>query len=273
MFSTQSTSVMSIGAITSPCSAKTEYHLPSLCEMADTAAVESSQEQHQKYLGHWIHNSSTHAPSEPYPTHPMMRNPSSSSLSNRSRFPSLSMSSPSFSSSSSNASDHEEEDELHHHHHYHHRHLSQQHHPYQHSRQNSLFSNFESTFTTSSNSNNAVGRSRSFSNKSDALATRRARNKLASAKYRAKKQALTHAMQDRIMQLATQVMNLREELKITKTSELEIKARYERLMQYHNTFSSSTSPATSIAAATTATTATATATAITATTATTTHLY
>lgn len=78
-------------------------------------------------------------------------------------------------------------------------------------------------------------------------------------------------MQDRIMQLATQVMNLREELKITKTSELEIKARYERLMQYHNTFSSSTSPATSIAAATTATTATATAT--TATTATTTHLY
>ncbi|EPB83532.1 hypothetical protein HMPREF1544_09693 [Mucor circinelloides 1006PhL] len=268
MFSTQSTSVMSIGAITSPCSAKTEYHLPSLCEMADTAAVESSQEQHQKYLGHWIHNNGTNAPPEPYPTHPMMRNPSSSSLSNRSRFPSLSMSSPSFSSSSSNASDHEEEEELHH---YHHRHLSQQHHPYQHSRQNSLFSNFESTFSTSSNSNNAVGRSRSFSNKSDALATRRARNKLASAKYRAKKQALTHAMQDRIMQLATQVMNLREELKITKTSELEIKARYERLMQYHNTFSSSTSPATSMAAATaTATTTPATATT---TTTTTTRLY
>ncbi|KAF1797025.1 hypothetical protein FB192DRAFT_1254095, partial [Mucor lusitanicus] len=64
---------------------------------------------------------------------------------------------------------------------------------------------------------------------------RRARNKLASAKYRAKKQALTHAMQDRIMQLATQVMNLREELTITKKSEIDIKTRYERLMQYHNT--------------------------------------
>ncbi|KAI8646691.1 hypothetical protein BD408DRAFT_320567, partial [Parasitella parasitica] len=59
---------------------------------------------------------------------------------------------------------------------------------------------------------------------------RRARNKLASAKYRAKKQALTHAMQDRIMQLATQVMNLRDELAIAKKNEHEIKTRYERLM-------------------------------------------
>ncbi|CAO3652362.1 unnamed protein product [Mucor fragilis] len=250
MFSTQSTSVMSIGAITSPDSAKTEYHLPSLCEMTGNAAtaaasaVDSSREK-QTYVGHWVHSNSTDAPSDRYSTYPMMRTPSSSSLSNRSRFPSISMPSPSFSSSSSNISDHDDEDEAHHHH----RRLSHQHHSYQHNRQNSLFSNFESTFG-SSNSSMGVGRSRSFGNKSDALATRRARNKLASAKYRAKKQALTHAMQDRIMQLATQVMNLREELTITKKSEIEAKTRYERLMQYHNTINTpSTAP---MATATTA---------------------
>lgn len=74
---------------------------------------------------------------------------------------------------------------------------------------------------------------RSQSKKGDALATRRARNKLASAKYRAKKQALTHAMQDRIMQLATQVMTLRDELSQTRKNEMEIKIKYERLLQYH----------------------------------------
>ncbi|KAI9365086.1 hypothetical protein BD770DRAFT_313300 [Pilaira anomala] len=68
--------------------------------------------------------------------------------------------------------------------------------------------------------------------KGDALATRRARNKLASAKYRAKKQALTHAMQERIMQLATQVMSLRDELNQSKKNETEIMARYERLATY-----------------------------------------
>lgn len=65
--------------------------------------------------------------------------------------------------------------------------------------------------------------------KGDALATRRARNKLASAKYRAKKQALTHAMQERIMQLATQVMALRDELNQTRNNEAEALAKYERL--------------------------------------------
>ncbi|GAN09470.1 hypothetical protein MAM1_0269c08999 [Mucor ambiguus] len=259
MFSTQSTSVMSIGAITSSDSAKTGCQLPSLCEMTDkvatdAAAVDSSREK-QAYVGHWIYNNSTNAPSDRYPTYPMMRTPSSSSLSNRSRFASISMPSPSFSSSSSNASEHDEQDELHHH-----RLLSHQNHSYQHSRQNSLFSNFESTFgisssSGSSNSNGGIGRSRSFGSKSDALATRRARNKLASAKYRAKKQALTHAMQDRIMQLATQVMNLREELTITKKSEIEIKARYERLMRYHSTVHTSPtdSAATTTATATTTT--------------------
>ncbi|KAI8075721.1 hypothetical protein BDF21DRAFT_317487, partial [Thamnidium elegans] len=59
---------------------------------------------------------------------------------------------------------------------------------------------------------------------------RRARNKLASAKYRAKKQALTHAMQERIMQLATQVMSLRDELNQTRNNEAEVLARYERLV-------------------------------------------
>jgi hypothetical protein len=71
--------------------------------------------------------------------------------------------------------------------------------------------------------------------KKEALQTRRARNKLASAKYRAKKQALTHAMQDRIMQLATQVKNLRSELCTTKKSEAEIVGRYNHLLSlYHN---------------------------------------
>ncbi|KAK4514342.1 uncharacterized protein ATC70_001935 [Mucor velutinosus] len=242
MISTQSTSVMSIGAITSPDSAHTEYHLPSLCEMTDNAAtaaaaVDSSRER-QTYVGHWIHNTSANAPSDRYATYPMMRTPSSFSLSNRSRFPSISLPSPSFSSSSSHTSDHDDEDEVHHHLH-------------QHSRQNSLFSNFESTFG-SSTSNVGVGRSKSLGSKSDALATRRARNKLASAKYRAKKQALTHAMQNRIMQLATQVMNLREELAITKKSEIEIKAKYERLMQYQNSIHSP--PTASMAASTMATT-------------------
>ncbi|KAI8884291.1 hypothetical protein K501DRAFT_161033, partial [Backusella circina FSU 941] len=60
--------------------------------------------------------------------------------------------------------------------------------------------------------------------------TRRARNKLASAKYRAKKQALTHAMQDRIMQLATQVKSLKTELCTTKKNEADILARYNRLL-------------------------------------------
>lgn len=69
--------------------------------------------------------------------------------------------------------------------------------------------------------------------KGDALATRRARNKLASAKYRAKKQALTHAMQDRIMQLATQVMSLRDELSQTRKNEAELLDRYERLVTYY----------------------------------------
>lgn len=69
--------------------------------------------------------------------------------------------------------------------------------------------------------------------KGDALATRRARNKLASAKYRAKKQALTHAMQDRIMQLATQVMSLRDELSQTRKNETELLDRYERLATYY----------------------------------------
>lgn len=219
MFSTQSTSVMSIGAITSPCSAKTEYNLPSLCNIGDSAVSTTSiPQQKQQYVpvsfGHWIHNTNTDV-SDRYPTHAMMRTASSSSLSNHSRYHSISVSSPSFSSSSSNSSDHEEEDEI-----------DRHHHQYQHSRQNSLISDFDSAFNG--------GRSRSFSNKSDALATRRARNKLASAKYRAKKQALTHAMQDRIMQLATQVMNLREELTITKKNEHEIKASYDRLMQIHN---------------------------------------
>jgi hypothetical protein len=68
--------------------------------------------------------------------------------------------------------------------------------------------------------------------KSNAIANRRARNKLASAKYRAKKQALTHAMQDRIMQLATQVMNLRNELNQTKHNETELLGKYERLVKY-----------------------------------------
>jgi hypothetical protein len=68
--------------------------------------------------------------------------------------------------------------------------------------------------------------------KSNAIANRRARNKLASAKYRAKKQALTHAMQDRILQLATQVMNLRNELNQTKNSETELLGKYERLVKY-----------------------------------------
>ncbi|KAL0144264.1 basic-leucine zipper transcription factor [Mucor lusitanicus] len=249
---TQSTSVMSIGAITSPDSAKTGCQLPSLCEMTNSsaaAAVDSSRDT-QTYVGHWVHNNSSSAPSDRYPTYPMMRTPSSSSLSNRSRFPSISMPSPSFSSSSSNASEHDDEDEAHHHHHLsHHPH----HHSYQHSRQDSLFSNFESTtFGSSSRSSSSVGRSRSLGNKSDAVATRRARNKLASAKYRAKKQALTHAMQDRIMQLATQVMNLREELTITKKSEIDIKTRYERLMQYHNTVH--TSPPTATTTSTSAST-------------------
>ncbi|KAI7875089.1 uncharacterized protein EV154DRAFT_388577, partial [Mucor mucedo] len=62
---------------------------------------------------------------------------------------------------------------------------------------------------------------------------RRARNKLASAKYRAKKQALTHAMQDRIMQLATQVMSLRDELSQTRKNETELLDRYERLVTYY----------------------------------------
>ncbi|KAL9557824.1 hypothetical protein MBANPS3_001215 [Mucor bainieri] len=229
MFPTQSSSVMSIGAITSSDSANTGYQLPSLCELTEnTAAVNSSREK-QTYVGHWIHNNNTNAPSDRYPTYPMMRTPSSSSLSNRSRFPSISMPSPSFSSSSSNGSEHDDDDEVHHH-----RHLSHQHHPYQHSRQNSLFSNFESTFGSNSSSNT----------------TRRARNKLASAKYRAKKQALTHAMQDRIMQLATQVMNLREELTITKKNEIEIKTRYERLMQYHNNVHTSPSTSTTATATT-----------------------
>lgn len=69
--------------------------------------------------------------------------------------------------------------------------------------------------------------------KGDALATRRARNKLASAKYRAKKQALTHAMQDRIMQLATQVMSLRDELSQTRKNEAELLNRYERLATHY----------------------------------------
>ncbi|KAI8986991.1 hypothetical protein BDB01DRAFT_706619, partial [Pilobolus umbonatus] len=59
---------------------------------------------------------------------------------------------------------------------------------------------------------------------------RRARNKLASAKYRAKKQALTHAMQNRIMQLATQVITLRDELLQSKKNRSEIEERYERLL-------------------------------------------
>ncbi|CEP12598.1 hypothetical protein [Parasitella parasitica] len=219
MLSTQSTSVMSIGAITSPCSTKAEYSLPPLSSIADSAI---SQEQQTVSVGHWIQKNNAETDvSDHYPTHAMVRTTSSSSLSNRSRYHSMSLSSPSFSSSSAHSSDHEEEDLYHLH-----RQHQQPHQPYQRSRQNSLFSNFDTVFEG--------GRTRSFSNKSDALATRRARNKLASAKYRAKKQALTHAMQDRIMQLATQVMSLREELAITKKNEHEIKARYERLMQYHN---------------------------------------
>lgn len=68
--------------------------------------------------------------------------------------------------------------------------------------------------------------------KGNALKTRRARNKLASAKYRAKKQAQTHIMQNRIMQLATQVMSLRDELEKSKKSETETLVRYERLIKY-----------------------------------------
>lgn len=80
-------------------------------------------------------------------------------------------------------------------------------------------------------SGNSRGGRKTGNNRDAALATRRARNKLASAKYRAKKQALTHAMQERIMQLATQVMSLRDELSRTRRNEAEILARYERLLQ------------------------------------------
>ncbi|KAG2208636.1 hypothetical protein INT46_001362 [Mucor plumbeus] len=243
MLSTQSTSIMSIGAITSPCSKKTECNLTSLHNVSDSTISTTNIPQHkQQYgsvsVGRWIHNTNTDV-LDRYPTHTMMHTTSTSSSSNRSRYHSISVPSPSFSSSSSNSSDHDEEDELHQHqdqhqnqhqkqHQYHQQHHRQHHqqHQYRRSRQNSLILNFNSAFNG--------GRPRSFNNKSDALATRRARNKLASAKYRAKKQALTHAMQDRIMQLATQVMDLREELIITKKNEHELKTRYERLMQIHN---------------------------------------
>lgn len=218
MLSTQSTSVMSINAITSPCSTKNEYNLSSLCNVSNSAiSTTRIPQQKQQYrpvpAGRWIHTTNAGI-SDRYPTHTMMHTTSASSLSNRSKYHSISVPSPSFSSSSSSSSDHDEDE------------LQQHHHQYRRSRQNSLISNFNSAFNG--------GRPRSFSNKSDALATRRARNKLASAKYRAKKQALTHAMQDRIMQLATQVMDLREELIITKKNEHELKTRYERLIQIHN---------------------------------------
>ena len=66
----------------------------------------------------------------------------------------------------------------------------------------------------------------------DPLATRRARNKLASAKYRAKKQALTHAMQNRIMQLATQVIYLNDELSRRKRKEQEVAGKFHILAKH-----------------------------------------
>lgn len=94
------------------------------------------------------------------------------------------------------------------------------------SEKNSMTSSFD--YNDSHCKNNSLPSNR----KSNAITNRRARNKLASAKYRAKKQALTHAMQDRIMQLATQVMNLRNELNQTKNSETQLLCKYERLMKY-----------------------------------------
>lgn len=65
------------------------------------------------------------------------------------------------------------------------------------------------------------------------IATRRANNRVASAKYRAKKQALTQALQDRIIYLATQVMYLENELSLTKARENQTSHKYKKLQQEH----------------------------------------
>lgn len=65
------------------------------------------------------------------------------------------------------------------------------------------------------------------------IATRRANNRIASAKYRAKKQALTQALQDRIIYLATQVMSLTNELSQSKDREIQASQKYRQLRQEH----------------------------------------
>lgn len=68
--------------------------------------------------------------------------------------------------------------------------------------------------------------------KEDSINRRRERNKLASAKYRAKKQVMTMTMQSQIMQLAREVAYLRDELEQAKKNETDMLYRYQQLQQF-----------------------------------------
>lgn len=96
-----------------------------------------------------------------------------------------------------------------------------------------LFTTFKSDFYYSSNAKEEISRKRHGKKIGEVIATRRANNRVASAKYRAKKQALTKALQDRIIQLATQVMSLKNELSRTKERENKTSDRYRQLGQGH----------------------------------------
>lgn len=67
---------------------------------------------------------------------------------------------------------------------------------------------------------------------SDSMSRRRERNKVASAKYRAKKQNMTHSMQAHIIRLASQVAALKDELIQTKKNESDLLIRYTRLQRF-----------------------------------------
>ncbi|RCH98163.1 hypothetical protein CU097_005338 [Rhizopus azygosporus] len=71
--------------------------------------------------------------------------------------------------------------------------------------------------------------------KEDSINRRRERNKLASAKYRAKKQVMTMTMQSQIMQLAREVAYLRDELEQAKKNETDMLYRYQQLQQFCKT--------------------------------------
>ncbi|CAO3671415.1 unnamed protein product [Rhizopus stolonifer] len=95
----------------------------------------------------------------------------------------------------------------------------------------------ESSFSSRRQSNSSTSSSSShddhkIDNGSNSVLRRREKNKLASAKYRAKKQYMIHSMQAHIMQLASQVKTLKDELVQTKKNEIDLFEEYQRLYNH-----------------------------------------